>query len=202
MAANRPDPVRGRPSEAVAATLPINRAQPDNAYGNQRNNPPSAFGTAPAALPAVRVPADEFGNIQRNLSQVANTAVLGAAQNTAPTLITPGRRSNSGGANPTPTTVPTPQQDALNEARRTPSAATAVPDLSAEEEKVQLFVKARERAAKVQGVAATPVNLLMILYLFGRLISSSCLAACKCYPASQSATRCFCGSAITPTTPA
>ena len=171
MGANRADPVRGRPTEAVATTLPINRAQPDNA--NQRNNAPSAFHTAPAASPAVRLPADEFGNIQRTLSQVANTT--GAAPNPAPALNTPGRRSNSGGANPP--AAPTPQQD---EVRRTPSATTAKPVVdpyqSAEDEKVQLFVKARERAAKVQGVAATPVNLLTIsqfvweTHLFLRLV--------------------------------
>lgn len=167
MGANRADPVRGRPSEAVATTLPINRAQPDNA--NQRNNAPSAFNTAPAA---VRLPADEFGNIQRTLSQGTTT---GAAPNPAPALNTPGRRSNSGGANPP--AAPTPQQD---EVRRTPSATTAKPVVdpyqSAEDEKVQLFVKARERAAKVQGVAATPVNLLTIsqfvweTHLFLRLV--------------------------------
>jgi len=195
--ANRAD----RPSEAVAATLPINRAQVDNAYGNQRNNASSAFATAPAASPALRVAADELGNVQRTLSQVGNTAISGsgvAVTNPAPAINTPGRRSNSsGGANPS--TVPTPQQDALNETRRTPATkpppGTPNPYLSAEEEKVQLFVKARERAAKVQGLAATPVNLLVISYLFGRLTSSSCLASCKCYFAGQSSTCCHCGSA-------
>jgi len=176
----RADPVRGRPSDAVAATLPINRANLDSTYGHVRNNSAvNGFSTLPAGASSAAVAsnglADEFGAIRPTLSSsssnaatVAGPAVVAATSTPTPTAAstTTGRRPNSsGGGNRFTITNAQPQEIPGAPARQRsaqatgsgPAAAIAARQWpTAEEEKLKLYEKARAQVAKVQGPAASP----------------------------------------------
>ena len=166
LASNRVDPVRGRPADAVAATLP-SRSQQDGGYITPQAAP-SALNTAPQPS-TTRTTPDEFGNVQRTASQGSgNTSqhqVTGSAPAATATSTT--RRTTSTGGT-TPFTVANPR-DSSNDPRRNPSTngpSTTTPTNNnsnapgwsrAEDEKVQLYEKARARAERIQGVIVTNV---------------------------------------------
>jgi hypothetical protein len=145
--------------------LPINRTQLDGGYGTPQTAT-NAFNTASQA-PTSKVTADEFGNVQRTASQTSGNAsqqnATGSIPSAAPASIT--RRTTSPGGT-TPFTVANPH-DASNDARQSPSRngpATSTNNanppgwLKAEDEKVQLYEKARARAERIQGVIVANVG--------------------------------------------
>jgi len=178
MGGNRVDPIRGRPADEVAATLPINRNQPESGYSSLQV-PSPAFSSAPQPT-TTRLPADEFGIVQRTASQASgNTSQNNTAAST-PALPTSNARRTTSSGGTTPFKVANPP-DVSNDINRNPSTnasastnSTNSPNwLRSEEEKVLLYEKARARAEKIQGVIVSNVCLFSLLWVIGRLIPCS-----------------------------
>jgi hypothetical protein len=166
---NRVDPIRGRPADAVAATLPVNRAQLDSGYAAPQSAP-SSFNTA-APSPTSNA-ADEFGHVKRTASQASGNTSQNIATGSVPTTTpapTTRRTTSTGGT--TSFKVANPQ-DGSNGPRRNPSTNGAAATnnanspswLNAEDEKVQLYEKARARAERIQGVMVSNVRLFFSAY--------------------------------------
>ena len=172
MNSNHADPIRSRPAEAVAATLPINRGQLESGY-SQPQVSQNAFNTAPQPTSTPKLPADELGNVQRSASQASgNTSQTNAATSTPATLPSTATRRTTSSGGTTPFKVANPQE-ASNDLKRNPStnapgSANTVNSpnwLRSEEEKVLLYEKARARAERIQGVIVANVCLFFPVYL-------------------------------------
>lgn len=177
----RIDPTRGRPADAVAATLPVNRANIPNRATNAYNSLPTSSNTR---LPvedrngATRLGSngvvDDFGATRKPSTAVTATVTSPpiappAALSTNSSNSTTARRPNSSGGNsrftvtnqqpqdlPKPQSTPARQRSANATGSGTSpgNAQRAWP--TAEEEKLRLYEKAKAQAAKVQGLGATP----------------------------------------------
>lgn len=165
MGGNRSDPIRGRPADEVAATLPINRSQPESGYSSLQV-PSPAFNSAPQPT-TTKLAADEFGSVQRTASQASgNTSQNNNTATSTPALPTLNTRKTTSSGGTTPFKVANPP-DVSSDIKRNPSAnasgsnnSTNSPNwLRSEEEKVQLYEKARARAEKIQGVIVSHVCL-------------------------------------------
>ena len=158
----------GRPTDAVAATLPNNRPNFAGAPGNAYNTLPAMISDDGATRFANGL-ADEFGSVQANVGNANKVVVPPSAPPT--TISNPAaRRPDSGGGgsrlltvanlqpNDIPQSTPTPtRQLSTNATGSGPSSGIAQQKwLKAEDEK-KLYNEARNNVLKVQGVAATPV---------------------------------------------
>jgi len=170
--------VRGRPADAVASTLPLNRPNfpntPVNAYSSTLPSPnarrPSEDGPSFGRFGSGGL-ADEFG-VPRQVpaatvtSPIVTTTTASKALSTTSSNSTTARRPDSSGggnrykiANPQPHDIPpsTParQRSATGSGPTSGGAQRSWP--TAEEEKLRLYEKARAQVERVQGPAATPV---------------------------------------------
>lgn len=174
---------RGRPADAVAATLPLNRTNfpgvPGQAYGTVPISPhssrPSEDGTTySAARFGNNGLADEFGSTRPPNAVTVTSLVVPPSVNPPPTTssnsTTTRRPGSAGGGHrftvtnlqpqdiPQSTSTPSRQRSANGNASG-PSAGNAQRQWpTAEEEKMKLYEKARAQVAKVQGPASTPVR--------------------------------------------
>lgn len=178
-------PNRGRPTDAVAVTLPYNRP-----------NYPAASGSAYNSLPTHAIPpddgasygasrfgnglADEFGSVQPIASNAPKAVVPPSIPpSIPPTTSSPPalrRPDSSGGGgnrftvtnlqphdNPQPTPIPS-RQLSTNATGSGPSSGVAQQKWPrAEDEKKKLFDDARAKVMQVQGPGSTPVCFSMIL---------------------------------------
>lgn len=157
----RVNAVRGRPAEAVAATLPLNRANFSGNAGNAYNTlpissniiRPSDEATTPAATRfGANGLVDEFGSTKQAPTTSSNSMSA--------------RPTGSGGGNrftvtnPQPQDIPQLTQRSANSAESGPSSGPNGQRQwpTSEEEKLRLYEKARAQVAKVQGPNATPVR--------------------------------------------
>lgn len=183
----RIDPTRGRPADAVAATLPLNRAanfpNTNNGYNtlpmSSNIRRPSEEGTYGGTRLGSNGLADEFGSTPRQAPTAvpANTVVTSQIATpthtpsaTASNPATVRRPDSSGGGTRLAVTNPQPQDASQSPSRqRTANAAGSGtnarnaqrPWPTAEEEKLRLYEQARAQVAKVQGPDATPVCSLL-----------------------------------------
>ncbi|KAF9532758.1 hypothetical protein CPB83DRAFT_580351 [Crepidotus variabilis] len=163
----------GRPADAVAATLPINRSGLDSGFGNHQASASNAYTTMPGPSGSGSgVVADEFGARPNISTSSSNPATIGGsttANHVAGTAASgsttsPARRPNSAGGNNRFTVTNLHPSDGATQPKRNPSAnATGAgsgstqgrPWISAAEEK-QLYEQARQNVVKLQGPAAAP----------------------------------------------
>lgn len=174
---------RGRPTDAVAATLPYNRPNFVGAPGNAYSSLPvsshaisSEDGPSYGATRFGNSLADEFGSTRPGLNAVNVTNVVPPLTNPSAPLTTSSnpaaaRRpdSSGGGGNrftvtnlqphDIPHSTPTPsRQRSANATGSGPSSGSAQQQWPrAEEEKLRLYEQARAQVVKVQGLGSTPV---------------------------------------------
>ncbi|KAJ3496472.1 hypothetical protein NLJ89_g10480 [Agrocybe chaxingu] len=161
--AGRIDPTRGRPADAVAATLPLNRGNLDNTYAHARNNSANAFNSLPGAPSSAArgVSEDPYGPGYGRAGNLADefgatTVAVASSSSTVPARNRPG---SAGGGNRLTIVNPEPSQE-IPSRQRTAGSSTTTGSArqwpTAEEEKLKLYEQARAQVAKVQGVAASP----------------------------------------------
>lgn len=207
----RVDPSRGRPADAVAATLPSNRANFPGGSGTAYSSLPiSSHTTRPADDTAYGVPpfgsnglADEFGstrpppppNAVNVTSLVPPSATSSSSLPITTNNSTAARRPNSSGGghrftvtNLQPQDIPQPaptpsRQRSANGTGSGPNPGNAQRQWpTAEEEKMRLYEQARAQVAKVQGPGSTPVcSQLFFNLLMIFLIMHLHIAACYCH---------------------
>ena len=178
---------RGRPTDAVAATLPHNRPNFPGVPGNAYNSLPASSHARPPDDGSDGSPygATRFGNNgladDFGVTRPAPNAVN--VNNVLPPLITPSnalhatssnsaaarRPDSAGGGNrftvtnlqphDIPQSTPTPsRQRSANATGSGPSSGSAQQQwATAEEEKLRLYEQARAQVVKVQGLGSTPV---------------------------------------------
>lgn len=197
---------RGRPTDAVAATLPYNRPNLAGAPASTYNSLPGSTHAIPSegATRFGNSLADEFGSTRSaptavNVPNVPNVVVprVTTPPNAPPTTSSPAavRRPDSSGGGGNRFTVtnlqphdipqPTPsRQRSANATGSGPSSGSAQQQWPrAEEEKLRLYEQARAQVVKVQGLASTPVCSLLILRSISTYFSYFILhlGACHCY---------------------